>query len=55
MVFGNTGHLPAERPLSGEQLRGKVTLVYFWTYSCINCIRTLPYLRAWATSTRTRA
>ncbi|KUE86224.1 cytochrome C biogenesis protein [Cupriavidus necator] len=35
-------------PLSSEQLRGKVTLVYFWTYSCINCIRTLPYLRAWA-------
>jgi len=35
-------------PLTGEQLRGKVTLVYFWTYSCINCIRTLPYLRAWA-------
>lgn len=35
-------------PLSREQLHGKVTLVYFWTYSCINCIRTLPYLRAWA-------
>ena len=35
-------------PLTTDQLRGKVTLVYFWTYSCINCIRTLPYLRAWA-------
>lgn len=35
-------------PLSRDQLQGKVTLVYFWTYSCINCIRTLPYLRAWA-------
>lgn len=35
-------------PLTREQLRGKPTLVYFWTYSCINCIRTLPYLRAWA-------
>ncbi|MDY7511256.1 cytochrome c biogenesis protein DipZ [Ralstonia wenshanensis] len=35
-------------PLSSEQLRGRVTLIYFWTYSCINCIRTLPYLRAWA-------
>ncbi|MWL90875.1 cytochrome c biogenesis protein DipZ [Cupriavidus sp. SW-Y-13] len=35
-------------PLTREQLQGKVTLVYFWTYSCINCIRTLPYLRAWA-------
>jgi len=35
-------------PISRDQLQGKVTLVYFWTYSCINCIRTLPYLRAWA-------
>ncbi|MDB5533246.1 MAG: dipZ, partial [Hyphomicrobiales bacterium] len=35
-------------PLSSEQLRGKVVLVDFWTYSCINCIRTLPYVQAWA-------
>lgn len=35
-------------PLSASSLRGKVVLVDFWTYSCINCIRTLPYLRAWA-------
>lgn len=35
-------------PLTKEQLRGKVVLVDFWTYSCINCIRTLPYVRAWA-------
>ncbi|MBP0598034.1 cytochrome c biogenesis protein DipZ [Herbaspirillum sp. LeCh32-8] len=35
-------------PLTVEQLRGKVVLVDFWTYSCINCIRTLPYVRAWA-------
>jgi cytochrome c biogenesis protein CcdA/thiol-disulfide isomerase/thioredoxin len=35
------------RPLSLRQLRGKVVLVDFWTYSCINCIRTLPHLRAW--------
>jgi len=35
-------------PLSAQQLRGKVVLVDFWTYSCINCIRTLPYIRAWA-------
>ncbi|MBY5353291.1 cytochrome c biogenesis protein DipZ [Rhizobium leguminosarum] len=35
-------------PLTTEQLRGKVVLVDFWTYSCINCIRTLPYVRAWA-------
>ena len=30
-----------------SQLRGKVVLVDFWTYSCINCIRTIPYLNAW--------
>jgi len=35
-------------PLTVEQLRGKVVLVDFWTYSCINCIRTVPYVRAWA-------
>lgn len=34
-------------PLTLEQLRGKVVLVDFWTYSCINCIRTLPYLESW--------
>ena len=35
-------------PLDIGQLRGKVVLVDFWTYSCINCIRTLPFVRAWA-------
>jgi len=35
------------QPLSIKQLQGKVVLVDFWTYSCINCIRTLPYLTAW--------
>ncbi|MBA5638976.1 thioredoxin family protein [Duganella sp. LX20W] len=35
-------------PLTTQQLRGKVVLVDFWTYSCINCIRTLPHVRAWA-------
>ena len=35
-------------PLTLEGLKGKVVLVDFWTYSCINCLRTLPYLRAWA-------
>ena len=34
-------------PLKMEQLRGKVVLVDFWTYTCINCIRTLPYLKEW--------
>ena len=35
-------------PLTAEQLRGKVVLVDFWTYSCINCLRSLPYVHAWA-------
>lgn len=34
-------------PLTLAQLRGKVVLVDFWTYTCINCIRTLPYLQRW--------
>jgi cytochrome c biogenesis protein CcdA/thiol-disulfide isomerase/thioredoxin len=34
-------------PLSLAQLRGKVVLIDFWTYSCINCLRTLPHLKAW--------
>jgi cytochrome c biogenesis protein CcdA/thiol-disulfide isomerase/thioredoxin len=34
-------------PLTPQSLRGKVVLVDFWTYSCINCLRTLPYIRAW--------
>jgi cytochrome c biogenesis protein CcdA/thiol-disulfide isomerase/thioredoxin len=34
-------------PLTLAQLRGKVVLVDFWTYSCINCLRTLPHLKAW--------
>jgi cytochrome c biogenesis protein CcdA/thiol-disulfide isomerase/thioredoxin len=34
-------------PLTSGSLRGKVVLVDFWTYSCINCLRTLPYLKAW--------
>lgn len=34
-------------PLSIASLRGKVVLIDFWTYSCINCLRTLPYLKAW--------
>jgi cytochrome c biogenesis protein CcdA/thiol-disulfide isomerase/thioredoxin len=38
---------PGDRPLTMRGLRGKVVLVDFWTYSCINCIRTLPYLNAW--------
>src|SRR5258708_647590 len=35
-------------PLTPEALRGKVIVVDFWTYSCINCLRSIPYVRAWA-------
>lgn len=35
-------------PLTLSQLKGKVVLVDFWTYSCINCLRTLPYLKEWS-------
>jgi thiol-disulfide isomerase/thioredoxin len=34
-------------PLTMEELRGKVVVLDFWTYSCINCLRTLPYLKRW--------
>ena len=51
------GHLPSlsgavewlnSPPLTAEGLKGKVVLVDFWTYSCINCLRAIPYVRAWA-------
>jgi cytochrome c biogenesis protein CcdA len=35
------------KPLTMSALKGKVVLVDFWTYSCINCVRTLPYITAW--------
>jgi len=38
---------PNGKPLSIAGLRGKVVLVDFWTYSCINCLRTLPHVKAW--------
>ncbi|CAN5689573.1 cytochrome c biogenesis protein DipZ [soil metagenome] len=38
---------PGGKPLSVAGLRGKVVIVDFWTYSCINCLRTLPHLKAW--------
>jgi cytochrome c biogenesis protein CcdA/thiol-disulfide isomerase/thioredoxin len=48
--FVDTQHwfdTPGEQPLTLKGLRGHVVLVDFWTYSCINCLRTLPYLNAW--------
>jgi cytochrome c biogenesis protein CcdA/thiol-disulfide isomerase/thioredoxin len=35
-------------PLTSEELRGKVVVIDFWTYSCINCLRAIPYTEAWA-------
>ncbi len=43
---GATKWLNSE-PLTLEQLKGKVVLVKFWTYTCINCIRTFPYIKDW--------
>ncbi len=45
---------PGDRPLTMRSLRGRVVLVDFWTYTCINCIRTLPHLRAWDARYRSR-
>jgi thiol-disulfide isomerase/thioredoxin len=36
------------QPLTVDELRGKVVLINFWTYTCINWLRQLPYVRAWA-------
>ena len=44
---GATGWLNSE-PLTPEGLRGRIVLVDFWTYTCVNWLRTLPYVRAWA-------
>jgi thiol-disulfide isomerase/thioredoxin len=44
---GSTGWLNSE-PLTPGSLRGRVVLVDFWTYTCVNWLRTLPYVRAWA-------
>src|SRR5271170_5026569 len=46
-----SGWLNSE-PLTAEGLRGTVVLVDFWTYSCVNWLRTLPYLRAWSAKYR---
>ena len=42
------------RPLTMADLRGRVVLIDFWTYSCVNCLRTLPYLKAWDARYRSR-
>jgi cytochrome c biogenesis protein CcdA/thiol-disulfide isomerase/thioredoxin len=45
--FAGIDHWLNTSPLTMSGLRGKVVLVDFWTYSCINCIRTLPYVESW--------
>ena len=44
---GVSQYINSNSSLTLSSLKGKVVLVDFWTYSCINCIRTLPYLKAW--------
>ena len=46
-LAGIVGYLNAEEGLQISDFRGKVVLIDFWTYTCINCIRTLPHLTAW--------
>ena len=45
---------PDGHPITLASLRGKVVLVDFWTYSCINCLRTLPHLKAWDAAYRSK-
>ncbi len=45
---------PGDKPLTLKELRGRVVLVDFWTYTCINCIRTLPYIEAWDRAYRSK-
>jgi thiol-disulfide isomerase/thioredoxin len=46
-LSGATGWINS-KPLTAKDLKGKVVLVDFWTYSCINCLRALPYIEAWS-------
>jgi thiol-disulfide isomerase/thioredoxin len=45
--FVGISHWINSPPLSMQKLHGKVVLIDFWTYSCINCLRTLPHLKSW--------
>ncbi len=47
-AFSQSGEWLNSPPLMPAALRGKVVLIQFWTYTCINWLRTLPYVRAWA-------
>ncbi|MBY0428439.1 MAG: thioredoxin family protein [Alphaproteobacteria bacterium] len=45
--ISTTGEWLNSSPLTSKDLKGKVVLIDFWTYSCINCLRTLPYIKSW--------
>ena len=47
MEFDGIASWINSEPLTLDGLKGNVVLVDFWTYSCINCIRTLPYVKSW--------
>ena len=53
-LFGEASEWLNSPPLTASDLRGKVVLVDFWTYTCINWLRSLPYVRAWAEKYRDR-
>jgi thiol-disulfide isomerase/thioredoxin len=44
---GITGYINTPAPVKIADLKGKVVLVHFWTYTCINCIHTIPHLNEW--------
>ncbi|MEK6935147.1 MAG: redoxin domain-containing protein, partial [Nanoarchaeota archaeon] len=46
-LVGISGYLNTEEGLKISDLKGKVVLIDFWTYSCINCLRTLPHIKEW--------
>jgi thiol-disulfide isomerase/thioredoxin len=57
VTLGNEGPFPSldgavkwlnSPPLNRKELKGKVVLIDFWTYSCINCLRSIPYVEAWS-------
>jgi thiol-disulfide isomerase/thioredoxin len=48
LALGSAATWLNSQPLTADSLRGKVVLIDFWTYTCINWLRTLPYVRAWA-------
>ena len=54
VIIGGIDNWINSQPLTMQGLRGKVVLVDFWTYTCINCIRTLPHVKRWHEKYRTQ-